>query len=88
MTRTLLNFFAMVERQYNKQVKTVQSDNGTEFTCMKNYFLEHGIVFQTSCIGRLQQNGIVERKHRHILNVALGLKFQAHLPINSGENVY
>jgi len=36
---------------------------------MKNYFLENGIIFQTSCMGTPQQNGCVERKHQHILNV-------------------
>ena len=62
-------------------MKIVRSDNGTEFTCMKNYFCEHGIIHETSCIATLQQNGRVERKHRHILNVARALRFQANLPI-------
>jgi hypothetical protein len=74
----------MVERQYNRKVKIVRSDNGTEFTCMKSYFLEQGIIFQTSCTGTPQQNGRVERKHRHILNVARALRFQGNLPIDSG----
>lgn len=82
VTQTLINFFSMVERQFNKQIKTVRSDNGTEFVCMKKYFFEHGIAFQTSCTGTPQQNGRVERKHRHILNVARALRFQGNLPID------
>jgi transposase InsO family protein len=79
--KTMNMFFSMVERQFNKQVKTVRSDNGTEFTCMKSYFFEKGIIFQTSCVGTPQQNGRVERKHQHILNVARALRFQGCLPI-------
>ena len=51
---TLCNFFAMVERQINKQVKIVRNDNGTEFRCMNNYFLQHGIVHETSYVRTLQ----------------------------------
>ncbi|GJU06838.1 retrovirus-related pol polyprotein from transposon TNT 1-94 [Tanacetum coccineum] len=75
-------FLAMVKRQFNKHVKIVRSDNGTEFTCMKQFFLDEGIIFQTSCVGTPQQNGRVERKHRHILNVARALRFQSSLPID------
>jgi len=72
----------MVEYQFNKQVKIIRIDNGTKFTCMKNYFLENGIIFQASCTRAPQQNGRVERKHQHILNVARALRFQGCLPID------
>ena len=75
------NFIVMVRRQFEKNVKIVRSDNGTEFMCLTKYFAEHGILHQTSCVETPQHNGRVERKHRHILNVARALRFQAHLPI-------
>ncbi|GJS67266.1 putative reverse transcriptase domain-containing protein [Tanacetum coccineum] len=74
----LYNFIVTVERQFNKQVKVVRSENGTEFICMDDYFRKHDIVHETSCVGTPQQNGRVERKHRHILNVARALRFQNH----------
>ena len=82
VSRALMNFIAIIERQYEKQVKMIRSDNGTEFTCLRTKFLECGIMFQTSCTGTPQQNGRVERKHRHILNVARALRFQGNLPLS------
>ena len=81
VSRMLLNFFSLIKTQFDKHVKIFRSDNGTEFMCMKNYFFERGIIFQTSCVSTPQQNGRVERKHRHILNVARALRFQGNLPI-------
>lgn len=49
--------------------------------CLSSYFREKGIVHQTLCVGTPQQNGRVERKHMHILNVVHALLFQASLPI-------
>ena len=78
---TLINFFSMVERQFEKKVRVLRSDNGGEFMCLKSYFGKEGILHQTSCVYTPQQNGRVERKHRHILNVARSLMFQAIIPI-------
>jgi len=75
------NFLALVERQFSTHVRTIRSDNGSEFICLRDFFAEKGIVHEMSCVGTPQQNGRVERKHQHILNVARALRFQANLPI-------
>ncbi|KAL0655138.1 hypothetical protein Bca4012_075722 [Brassica carinata] len=84
----LKNFCAMTEKQFGHCVKAVRSDNGTEFMVLKPYFVENGIHLQTSCVDTPQQNGLVERKHRHILNIAWACLFQAKLPIDFwGESI-
>ena len=80
--KSFCSFFAMIERQFEVTVKMVRSENGTEFNCMLDYFTTNGIIFQTTCGGTPQQNGRVERKHRHILNVSRALMFQANLPVS------
>lgn len=71
-------FINLVETQFSSKVKTICSDNGPEFT-MAKYYLDKEIIHQTSCVSTPQQNGVAERKHRHLLNVAQALLFQANL---------
>ena len=76
------SFLSHVETQFNKRVKTVRSDNGTEFLneeC-KGIFSDRGIVHQRSIPGVAQQNGRVERKHRHLIETARSLRLHASLP--------
>jgi hypothetical protein len=48
---------------------------------MRNFFKQKGINYQHSCVYTPQQYGVVERKHRHILESARAFRFQAHLPL-------
>jgi len=81
-TQTLFRqFFHCVHTQFNTKVQKLCSDNGAEFLSLKNFFLEEGVLFQHSCVYIPQQNGVVEREHRHILETARALYFQSHLPI-------
>lgn len=66
------------------KVKVLRSDNGTEFMNSKcsELFASLGIIHQRSCAYTPQQNGVVERKHIHILNTARALRFHANIPIS------
>ena len=88
VSELLKQFFALCERQFGKRVQKIRTDNGSEFLVLWKYFKEHGIEHQTSCVNTPQQNGRVERKHRHILNIARACLFQARLPPSlRGENI-
>ena len=70
------------------KVQVVRTDNGTEFFNSKCsvLFSSLGIVHQSSRAYTPQQNSVVERKHRHILNVARALKFHSEMPIKFWGN--
>ncbi|XP_071693351.1 uncharacterized protein [Rutidosis leptorrhynchoides] len=66
-SQNVIDFTEMFLNQFNKSIKIVRSDNG--------------IIHQTSCAYTPQQNGVVDRKHRHLLNVARSLLFQGGVPL-------
>jgi len=44
------------------------------------FFLTNGILHQESMVKTPQQNGVAERKHRHLLDTARALRFHAGFP--------
>jgi len=72
-----------MKTQFGAIVKVIRSDNGLEFqgSTALDFYAKKGIIHHTSCVGRPQQNGIVERKHKHLLEVARSLMIQAGLPL-------
>ena len=77
-------FVQMAKTQFNATVKVLRSDNtlelSTSLTALE-FFATHGILHQTSCVQTPQQNGVVERKHKHLLKVSRALSFQSNLPL-------
>ncbi|KAL8108307.1 hypothetical protein AgCh_024676 [Apium graveolens] len=75
--KTLEVFYNYAQTQFNASIQVVRSDNALEFkdTGCRAFFQSHGIVYQTSCAYRPQQNARVERKQRHLLEVAHPLMF-------------
>ena len=78
--KSIESFYNLVNTQFGAKVKYLRSDNEAKFQ-MQDFLHKNGIIHQRTCVETPQQNGIVERKHQHILNVARALRFQANLPL-------
>lgn len=76
----ITKFFAMVKTQVGVTIKCLCSDNARELA-LTDFLNAQGTVHQFSCVERLEQNLVVERKHQHLLNVARALFFQSKVPI-------
>lgn len=81
-SKCLVDFHKMVKVQFEKHIKRIRCDNGGEFTSnfMLQFYHEEGILLETTCPHTPQQNGVVERKHRHLLETARAIRFEANLP--------
>lgn len=73
----LLRIFYLIKTQFGASIKLVRSDNDIELfnSQCKDLFHNLGIINQSSFCHTLHQNGMVERKHRHILNMARSIRF-------------
>ncbi|GKC11484.1 putative RNA-directed DNA polymerase, partial [Tanacetum coccineum] len=76
-------FYNLIKNQFKRKIKVFRSDNGTEFVnqTVTKLCSNKGIIHQTSCVYTPQKNGIAERKHGHLLNVARSLMFQGGIPL-------
>ena len=65
-------FHAEIHIQFNTYIRILRSDNAKEYfsTPFSSFMSSHGILYQSSCAYTPQQNGVVERKNRHLVETA------------------
>ncbi|KAG8478414.1 hypothetical protein CXB51_028231 [Gossypium anomalum] len=76
-----LHLQKFVTVQFGCSIKVLQSDWGGEFRSFPKALAQLGIHHQFSCPHTFEQNDLVERKHRHIVDVGLTLLAQASVPM-------
>merc|ERR1719351_723589 len=64
--------FRLAQNQFEVKIKKVRSDNGTEFknANVDTFLDEEGISHEFSATYTPQQNGVVERKNRTLIEMA------------------
>ena len=75
-------FCAEIHTQFHVSIQHLRSDNTNEYVLEQFQFfmLQNDILHQTSCVDTPAQNGVAERKNRHLLEIARALLFQMHVP--------
>jgi len=76
------NFNTMIKNQFQTFIQILITDNGREFfnSNLGSYLSIERIIHQSSCVDTPQQNGIVERKNKHFLDIARPLLFSSNVP--------
>lgn len=75
-----LKFKLLVENLFDKRIKYLQTNGGTEYIPFKSLFDANGIVHRVSCPYTPEQNGIAEQKHRRVVETGLTLMARAFVP--------
>lgn len=62
----------MIQTQFQTNIQVLRTDNARDFfnSVLGSYLQSNGIIHQSSCVDTPQQNGVAERKNRHLLEVA------------------
>ncbi|GJS05915.1 retrovirus-related pol polyprotein from transposon TNT 1-94 [Tanacetum coccineum] len=79
----LIDFLTLVQRGLHAQVRTVRTDKGTEFLnkTLHAYFAKEGIRHETSTARTPEQNGVVKRRNRTLVEAARTMLSAAKVPL-------
>nr|GFA80816.1 retrovirus-related Pol polyprotein from transposon TNT 1-94 [Tanacetum cinerariifolium] len=79
----LIDFLRLVQRGLQAQVRVVRTDKGMEFLnqTLHAYFAAEGIHHQTSVARTPEQNGVVERRNRTLIEAARTMLSAAKVPL-------
>ncbi|KAL8103713.1 hypothetical protein AgCh_028060 [Apium graveolens] len=78
----LIDHVKQLDKMVKDSVKILRSDNGTEFKnlIMEEFCKNHGIKHEFFAPGTPQQNGVIERKNRTLIEAAHTMLEEAKLP--------
>jgi transposase InsO family protein len=76
------NFSAMIHTHFDTSIRVFPVDSAGEYLsdAIRQVFAEQGILAQFSCPGAHAQNGIAERKYRHLLKTDCALMIALFVP--------
>nr|GFB96828.1 hypothetical protein [Tanacetum cinerariifolium] len=79
----IIKFLKMIQVRLKVPVRRIRTDNGTEFVnqTLREYYEEVGISHETSVAHSLQQNGVVERCNRTLIEAARTMLIYAQAPL-------
>nr|KYP55409.1 Retrovirus-related Pol polyprotein from transposon TNT 1-94 [Cajanus cajan] len=76
------SFYDEIQTQFGVSIHTFCSDNAREYLShsFKAFMASHGILHKTFCAYTPQQNGVDERKNRHLIETTRTLLLHGHVP--------
>ncbi|GJU96634.1 retrovirus-related pol polyprotein from transposon TNT 1-94 [Tanacetum coccineum] len=79
----IINFLKMIQVRLKETVRRIRTDNGTEFVnqTLREYYEKVGISHETSVARSPQQNGVVERRNRTLIEAARTMLIYAKAPL-------
>ncbi|GJV75230.1 retrovirus-related pol polyprotein from transposon TNT 1-94 [Tanacetum coccineum] len=79
----IIKFLKMIQVRLKTPVRRIRTDNGTEFVnqTLREYYEKVGISHETSVARSPQQNGVVERRNRTLIEAARTMLIYAKAPL-------
>ncbi|GJX24435.1 retrovirus-related pol polyprotein from transposon TNT 1-94 [Tanacetum coccineum] len=79
----IIKFLKMIQVRLKVPVRRIRTDNGTEFVnqTLREYYEKVGISHETSVARSPQQNGVVERRNRTLIEAARTMLIYAKAPL-------
>ncbi|KAK1441497.1 hypothetical protein QVD17_07436 [Tagetes erecta] len=81
-------FKLLVEKFFQTQIISIFTDNGGEYIGLLPFLQSMGISHYTTPPHTPEQNGIAERRHRHIVETGLTLLHYAGLPLSFWSHAF
>nr|GEW51822.1 reverse transcriptase domain-containing protein [Tanacetum cinerariifolium] len=79
----IIKFLKMIQVRFKVPVRRIRTDNGSEFVnqTLREYYEQVGISHETSVSHSSQQNGVVERRNRMLIEAALTMLIYTQAPL-------